>query len=74
LHISSEQQTMPDSTNRPPARRSTAADRRTRLRLRDLCDEVIASFRLASGRDLLTDAERSEARATLARLTPTIGR
>ena len=50
------------------------ADRRTRLRLRDLCDEVIASFRLASGRELLSDAERAEARATLANVTPAIRR
>jgi hypothetical protein len=62
------------STTDASARTTPAADRRTRLRLRDLCDEVIASFRLASGRDLLSDAERSEARATLARLTPAIGR
>ena len=65
---------MPISMTDASARTPVAADRRTRLRLRDLCDEVIASFRLAAGRDLLSDAERSEARATLARLTPAIGR
>ena len=54
--------------------RTTPADRRTRLRLRDLCDEVIASFRAASGHELLSDAERAEARATLARVTPAISR
>lgn len=64
---------MPISTT-DTARPTPAADRRTRLRLRDLCDEVIASFRLASGRELLSDAERAEARATLANVTPAIRR
>jgi hypothetical protein len=66
---------MPISMNDTSARSTTpAADRRTRLRLRDLCDEVIASYRLAAGRDVLSDAERSEARATLARVAPAISR
>ena len=38
-------------------------DRRTRLRLRELCDEVLASHRVASDRDLFTDADRREAQA-----------
>ena len=65
---------MPISMTDASVRTTAAADRRTRLRLRDLCDEVIASFRLASGRDLLSDAERAEARATLAHVTPAIRR
>ena len=50
--------------------RLVAADRRTRLRLRELCDEVIASFRVASDRDLLTDRDRMEAQALLSRMVP----
>lgn len=43
-------------------------ERRTRHRLRDLCDEVIASYRAATGFQLLSDAEREEARAMLGQL------
>lgn len=51
---------------RTPAGPSTVADdRRTRLRLRELCDEVLASHRVASDRDLFTDADRREAQALL---------
>ena len=46
------------------------SDRRSRLRLRDLCDEVIASFRVATDRDVLSDTERAEAKSWLARLAP----
>jgi hypothetical protein len=46
------------------------SERRSLHRLRDLCDEVIASFRVAQGAELLSDAERSEASAFLAQLTP----
>ena len=61
------------STARPSGPRPVSADRRTRLRLRELCDEVSASHRVASGRDLWTDRERDEARSLLARLAPRIG-
>jgi hypothetical protein len=47
-----------------------ADDRRTRLRLRDLCDEVIASYRVANGRDPIAEGERREAEQLLAGLTP----
>jgi len=47
------------------------SDRRTRLRLRELCDEVIASFRVATDRDVLSAAERAEAKSLLARIAPT---
>ena len=50
-----------------------AANRRSRLRLRDLCDEVLASFRAARERDVITDAEREDARSTLAGLNPKRG-
>jgi hypothetical protein len=48
----------------------TTDDRRTRLRLRELCDEVIASFRAAKGGDPLDDAERREAEQFLAGVAP----
>ena len=50
------------------------ADRRTRLRLRDLCDEVIASYRAATGGQLLSDDERAEANALLGRMVPGMAR
>ena len=51
---------------------STAAphNRRQRLRLRDLCDEVLASYRVARERDLISEDERSAAQALLASLGP----
>ena len=58
------------SSARPSGPRSVAADRRTRLRLRELCDEVSASHRVASGRDLWTESERAEAHTVLASLMP----
>lgn len=39
----------------------TNADRRTRLRLRELCDEVLASWRLAADRDLFSADDRAAA-------------
>ena len=50
--------------------RAIRADRRTRVRLRELCDEVLASYRVAKSRDLFDENERNEARAVLARITP----
>ena len=47
-----------------------AAERRTRARLRELCDEILASYRLARGQDLWTDEERREARMLLSRVAP----
>ena len=52
----------------------TADERRQKLRLRDLCDEVLASFRVAKGRDTLSDSELREARTTLAGMTPRVSR
>ncbi len=52
------------------AARSTSADRRTRLRLRDLCDEVLASYRVARDLDLWSADERSEAKRMLSGLAP----
>ena len=48
-------------------------NRRTRHHLRELCDEVLASYRAAKSHDLFADDERSEARAILARIVPLAG-
>jgi hypothetical protein len=60
--------TAPRST---PARSSIEShpaptDRRRRVRLRDLCDEVLASFRMASQPDQFSEQDRAEGRALLA--------
>ena len=47
-----------------------AADRRSKVRLRELCDEVLASFRIASDRDLFSEQDRAEGRALLTRIAP----
>ena len=51
-------------------RRSAGADRRSRRNLRELCDEVLASYRQATDGPMLSDSERREAEAMLADLTP----
>lgn len=53
-----------------PATTPAAQNRRQRLRLRDLCDEVLASFRVARERDVITDLDREDARVVLAGLSP----
>jgi hypothetical protein len=58
-----------NSRSRTIGPRGVAADRRSRRRLRDLCDEVLASYRVASGKDLFSEADRAEARAILAKVT-----
>jgi hypothetical protein len=45
--------------------RPVAAERRQRGRLRELCDEVIASHRMARDGDLFSERDRQEARAFL---------
>jgi hypothetical protein len=50
--------------------RAIRADRRTRLHLRELCDEVLASYRVAKSCDFFGEEERSEARAILSRIAP----
>ena len=49
-------------------------DRRTRSRLRDLCDEVLASYRLAQGQEVLSSEERDSAKQLLRQLTPSVAR
>ena len=54
----------------PAGPQPVPANRRQLLRLRDLCDEVLASHRAAHERDLISGPERETARAMLADLTP----
>jgi len=46
------------------------AERRNRTRLRDLCDEVLASFRAASHREVISEQERAESLSVLATIAP----
>jgi hypothetical protein len=50
------------------------SERRQRSRLRDLCDEVLASFRAAQSRELISADELEESRAMLATMTPALSR
>jgi hypothetical protein len=54
--------------------RRNTSDRRTRGRLRELCDEVLASYRLAQGEDLVTQEDRDAAEQVLRSLTPSFVR
>ena len=45
-------------------------ERRTRHRLRELCDEVIASYRAAKGYQLFSDRDRADAFAFIGQLAP----
>jgi hypothetical protein len=64
MHMHSR--TAPDS---PISRRATS-ERRQRARLRDLCDEVLASFRLANGHDPISEQDRQEAKELMRGLAP----
>lgn len=55
----------PSSGSRPGG-----PERRERNRLRDLCDEVLASFRLASDRDPISQQDREAAVDILQRVAP----
>jgi hypothetical protein len=50
--------------------RRVASDRRRRTHLRDLCDEVLASFRLASDRDPISEQDRQAAMELLPPVAP----
>ena len=53
------------------AQKSTAPeDRRTRHRLRELCDEVLASYRAAKGLQIFSDRDREDAYSMMHRLVP----
>ena len=64
------------SSVRPRSLRSASGailpvnDRRQRSRLRDLCDEVLASFRVASGRETISEQDRAAAKQILPKLIP----
>ena len=45
------------------------AERRRRGHLRELCDEVLASFRVAKSKELISASEHAESKALLAGLT-----
>jgi len=42
-----------------------ATERRTKLRLRELCDEVLASYHQARGDDLFSSEDRNAARQVM---------
>jgi hypothetical protein len=59
----------------PESTPSEAADERRRLlRLRELCDEVLASQRVRDGHEMMTPEERQEARTLLESFVPRVGR
>jgi hypothetical protein len=58
----------------PRGQRRQGGDRRTHGRLREVCDEVLASYRLAQGEDLLSAEERHSAEELLKGLTPRVAR
>jgi len=58
--------------NRGPRR--TRGDRRTRPRLRELCDEVLASYRVARGEEVVSREDRELANQLLSRLAPGMSR
>lgn len=52
--------------------RRARSDRRTLNRLRELCDEVLASYRVARGRDIVSPDDRRAAEKLLADVTPKV--
>ncbi len=61
------------ASSRRSGPRPVSSDRRQRTRLRELCDEVLASFRLAADRDPISEQDRKAAMELLPRLTPRVG-
>jgi hypothetical protein len=53
--------------------RPVVSDRRQRTRLRELCDEVLASFRVAADRDPISEQDRKAALELLPRVAPVMG-
>jgi len=54
----------------PLGRRRATSERRTKGRLRELCDEVLASYRIAIGEDLVTEEDRESAQQQLKTFVP----
>jgi hypothetical protein len=61
MHSSALDQIIP-AANQPPS------DRRRRTHLRELCDEVLASFRVAHGRDLISEQDRMDGKSLISRI------
>ena len=57
------------SPNRRASRRADT-DRRQRVHLRDLCDEVLASFHVANGQDPISEQDREAARVLMRGVGP----
>ena len=56
--------------NRSVSPKAANTDRRQLSRLRDLCDEVLASFRVAAGQDPISEQDREAARKLMGRVPP----
>lgn len=54
--------------------KNVPSERRNHRRLRDLCDEVLASYRVASDRDVISQSDRDAARTMLAQIAPLTAR
>ena len=52
--------------DRTTKRSTWATERRTKIRLRELCDEVLASYHQARGDDLFSSDDRKAARELMA--------
>jgi hypothetical protein len=65
-----KQSMQPFPIDRRSEDRPEAAPRRTRVNLRELCDEVIASHRVAAEADPLTPEDRAAAQVLLAQIAP----
>ena len=61
---------MQTARSRSVGPKSVPSDRRNRRRLRDLCDEVLASYRVANERDVISESDRADARMMLSRIAP----
>ena len=61
---------MNSSRSRTLGPSNVASDRRSRARLRDLCDEVLASFHVAQGQDPISEQDRETAKELLRGVAP----
>lgn len=62
----------PSKVRVPSGTRRVRSERRTKNRLRELCDEVLASYRVAVGQDFVTDDDREVAQQYLRTMTPNL--
>ena len=56
----------------PVGQRRLRSERRLKGRLRELCEEVLASYRVAVGEDFVTPDDREVAEQHLRTMTPTL--